>query len=64
MRPRVDRWGVEVGPTVVWFVVLIGYTLHGIGMAFFAVAYAVFALAVIDQIPRERAASAATDAQP
>lgn len=54
VRHAVDRWGVEVGPAVVWIVVLLGYTLHGIGMAFFGVAFAVFALAVIDQVPRGR----------
>jgi len=64
LRRRVDRWGVEVGPTVVWVVVLIGYTLHGIGMAFFGVVYAVFALAVIDQVPAARAAAEARAAQP
>jgi predicted PurR-regulated permease PerM len=64
LRRRVDRWGVEVGPTVVWVVVLIGYTLHGIGMAFFGVVYAVFALAVIDQVPAARAAAEAASARP
>ena len=54
VRHSVDRWGVEVGPAVVWIVVLLGYTLHGIGMAFFGVAFAVFGLAVIDQVPRVR----------
>lgn len=54
LRNRIDRWGVEVGPTVVWVVVLVGYTLHGIGMAVFGVAYAVFALAVIDTVPEGR----------
>lgn len=54
IRHWIDRWGVEVGPSVVWIVVLIGYTLHGIGMAFFGVAFAVFALAVIDEVPRGR----------
>lgn len=54
VRHWVDRWGVEVGPSVVWIVVLVGYTLHGIGMAFYGVAFAVFALAIIDQVPRGR----------
>jgi predicted PurR-regulated permease PerM len=54
VRRWVDHWGVEVGPSVVWIVVLLGYELHGIGMAFFGVAFAVFALAVIDQVPRHR----------
>ncbi|HAS09939.1 MAG TPA: hypothetical protein DCS55_05370 [Acidimicrobiaceae bacterium] len=53
-RRWIDRWGVEVGPSVVLIVVLLGYELHGIGMAFFGVAFAVFALAVIDQVPRAR----------
>lgn len=59
LRRRIDRWGVEVGPTVVWVVVLVAYTLHGIGMAVFGVAYAIFALAVIDTLPRGREAAAA-----
>jgi len=63
LRRRVDRWGVEVGPTVVWIVVLVGYTLHGIGMAFFGVVYAVFALAVADQVPTARAAAEAAAAR-
>ncbi len=57
IRPAVDRWGVEVGPAVIWIVVLLGYTLYGVGMAFFGVAYAVFALAVIDRLPADRDAS-------
>lgn len=54
LRRRIDRWGVEVGPAVVWIVVLVGYTLHGPGMAFFGVVYAVFALAVIDRVAEHR----------
>lgn len=54
VRRWVDQWGVEVGPSIVWIVVLLGYELHGIGMAFFGVAFAVFVLAVIDQVPRAR----------
>jgi len=54
VRRRVDRWGVEVGPTVVWVVVLLGYTLHGPGMALFGVAYAIFGLALVDRIAAGR----------
>jgi len=57
LRNHIDRWGVEVGPTVVWIVVLVGYTLHGIGTAVFGVAYAVFALAVVDTVPNGRPAA-------
>jgi predicted PurR-regulated permease PerM len=64
LRPRVDQWGVPVGPTVVWIVVLVGYTLHGIGMAFFGVAYAVFVLAIVDQVPRGRTGSVPSDGRP
>lgn len=56
VRHLVDRWGVEVGPSVVLVVVLLGYTLHGVGMALFGVAYAIFALAVVDRIPAGRPA--------
>lgn len=54
VRRWVDRWGVEVGPSIVWIVVLLGYELHGVGMAFFGVAFAVFAMAIIDQVPLDR----------
>lgn len=54
VRHIVDRWGVEVGPAVIWIVVLLGYTLHGVGMAFFGVALAVFGLAIVDQVPQVR----------
>ncbi len=54
IRRRVNAFGVEIGPSVVWIVALVGYTIYGPGMAFYGVAYAVFALAVIDQIPMVR----------
>jgi predicted PurR-regulated permease PerM len=59
VRRRLDRWGVEVGPTVVWIVVLLGYALHGPGMALFGVAYAVFGLSVADEVAAMRTAMAA-----
>jgi len=64
VRPHVDRWGVEVGPTVVWIVVLLGYTLHGPGMALFGVAYAVFGLAVVDRLAADRPAAGDAPALP
>lgn len=64
IRRRVDRWGVEVGPTVVWVVVLLGYTLHGPGMAFFGVVYAVFGLAVVDELAAERSPGGPVPAAP
>ena len=38
-----------------WIVALVGFTIYGPGMAFYGAAYAIFALAVIDQIPAVRA---------
>lgn len=55
VRRKANDFGVPVGPAVVWIVALVGYTIYGPGMAFYGVAYAIFALAVIDQIPEARA---------
>lgn len=55
VRPKLHQYGVPIGPAVVWIVAIIGYTIYGPGMAFYGVAYAIFALAVVDQIPRARA---------
>lgn len=55
VRPKLHRYGVPIGPAVVWIVAVVGYTIYGPGMAFYGVAYAIFALAVIDQIPAARA---------
>lgn len=54
LRQRVDRWGVAVGPAVVWVVAVVGYTMHGPGMAVYGVIYAVFVVAVVDQVPAAR----------
>ena len=55
LRHKVNAFGIEVGPSVIWIVALVGYTIYGPGMAFYGVGYAIFALAVIDQIPAVRA---------
>ena len=55
IRRKVDAFGVHVGPAVVWIVALVGYTIYGPGMAFYGVAYVIFGLAVVDQIPAVRA---------
>lgn len=55
VRRRIRDFGVDVGPAVVWIVALLGYTIYGPGMAIFGVAYAIFALSVIDQVPEARA---------
>lgn len=53
-RLRVNRVGVHLGPAVIWIVALVGYTVYGIGMAFYGAVYAVFVLAIIDEVPRAR----------
>lgn len=54
LRDRVSRFGVDIGPAVVWVVALLGYTVYGVGAAAYGVVYAVFLLAVIDQVPEAR----------
>lgn len=55
----VRRWvrgvGVDVGPAVIWIVALVGFTVYGPGMAFYAIVIATFGLAIVDQIPEARA---------
>lgn len=56
----VRRWvrgvGVDVGPSVIWIVGLVGFTIYGPGMAFYGVVLAIFALAIVDQVPETRRA--------
>lgn len=54
LRARVSHFGVDIGPAVVWIVALIGFTIYGVGAAAYGVVYAVFALAIIDQVPEAR----------
>ena len=56
VRIKMNDYGIPVGPAVVSIVAAVGYTIYGPGMAFYAVCYAIFALAVIDQIPAAREA--------
>lgn len=58
VRHRVARRGVAIGPAVVLIVALVGFSIYGIGMAFYGVAYAIFVMAVIDQVPAAREALA------
>jgi predicted PurR-regulated permease PerM len=53
LRPHIANQGVETGLLVPWVVALVGYTIYGIGGAVFGTIYAVFGLAVLDQIDRE-----------
>ena len=64
VRRRILQFGVDVGPAVVWIVALVGYTLYGPGMAFYGVVYAIFVLAVVEQVPAGRTAIEADVAMP
>lgn len=64
IRRRIREFGVDVGPAVIWIVALVGYSLYGPGMAFYGVVYAIFFLAVVDQVPAARIAVDAQVAMP
>jgi predicted PurR-regulated permease PerM len=49
-RPRIALHSLELGLFVPWAVALLGYTIYGIGGAAFGLAYAAFALALLDQV--------------
>ena len=53
LRPHIAKQSVDTGLLVPFVVALIGYTIYGIGGAVFATIYAVFGLAVLDQLDRE-----------
>jgi predicted PurR-regulated permease PerM len=52
-RQYIADQSLDTGLLVPWVVGLVGYTIYGIGGAVFGTIYAVFALAVLDQLDRE-----------
>lgn len=50
VRPRIARRSVSIGLFTPWVVAVVGYSIYGIGGAAYALPYAVFALAVLDQL--------------
>lgn len=54
VRRKIASFGVDVGPSVVWIVALVGFTIYGPGMAFYGAVYAIFTLSVLDQVPAIR----------
>jgi putative heme transporter len=68
VRRRISLFSVHVGLLVPWVVVLVGYAVYGVGGAAFALVFAVFGLAVLDELAvrgraEEAAAAAATGAE-
>jgi predicted PurR-regulated permease PerM len=65
VRRRISEYSVHVGLLVPWVVVVVGYSVYGVGGATFAVVFAVFGLAVLDELGvRRRAAEAEAPAAP
>ena len=50
IRPRLATRSVHIGLLVPWAVALVGYVTYGVGGAAYGLAFAVFALAVLDQL--------------
>jgi predicted PurR-regulated permease PerM len=56
VRRRISQYSVHIGLLVPWVVVLVGYSVYGVGGAAFAVVFAVFGLAVLDELGARRRA--------
>jgi predicted PurR-regulated permease PerM len=50
LRPKISARSVHIGLLVPWTVALVGYAVYGVGGAVFSVIFAVFALAVLDEL--------------
>jgi putative heme transporter len=59
VRRRISLYSVHVGLLVPWVVVLVGYAVYGVGGAAFALVFAVFGLAVLDELAVRRGAEEA-----
>src|SRR5690606_11413677 len=55
VRRRVAHRSVHVGLLVPWVVVLVGYAGYGVGGAAYGLAFAVFTLALLDEVGGQRA---------
>jgi putative heme transporter len=62
VRRRISLYSVHVGLLVPWVVVLVGYAVYGVGGAAFALVFAVFGLAVLDELAARRPVEAAAPA--
>jgi putative heme transporter len=54
LRRRISRNSVHVGLLVPWIVALVGYRVYGVGGAAYSLAFAVFGLAVLDELSEHR----------
>ena len=54
LRRRISRNSVHIGLLVPWVVALVGYSVYGVGGAAYGLAFAVFVLAVLDELRGRR----------
>lgn len=54
VRPWASERSLPIGLFAPWAVALLGFSVYWVGGAAFGVAYAVFALAVLDELDRQR----------
>jgi predicted PurR-regulated permease PerM len=52
IRRRIALYSVHIGLLVPWVVALLGYAVYGVGGAAYGLAFAVFLLAILDQLAR------------
>lgn len=64
LRPRMEAHSIHVGLAVPWVVALLGYSVYGIGGAAYAVAYALFGLALLDRVEVANRATASETTPP
>jgi AI-2 transport protein TqsA len=61
LRRRIARRSVHVGLLVPWVVALVGYAVYGVGGTAYGLAFAVFVVAVLDELSRRPRPPAAHD---
>ncbi|MFO7280111.1 MAG: AI-2E family transporter [Thermoanaerobacterales bacterium] len=64
LRRRIARRSVHVGLLVPWVVALVGYAVYGVGGTAYGLAFAVFVVAVLDELSRRPGAAVPGDGAP
>src|SRR5690606_20558577 len=64
LRRRIARRSVHTGLLVPWVVALVGYAVYGVGGTAYGLAFAVFVVAVLDELSRRPGAAVPGDGAP
>ena len=64
LRRRIARRSVHIGLLVPWVVALVGYAVYGVGGTAYGLAFAVFVVAILDELSRRPRPPAPGDAAP